>query len=92
MISQARRGALSNRGVVVGYMVMYVPIMHITNRYLINIYREEVLMKTKRYFLNMVQITKSIIGQQHLLNDCYVFTETLHLMCSYGTSTSLANH
>ena len=92
MINQAGRDALYNCGVVFGYMVMCITLIHIPNRYLIKIYREEVVMTTKICFLKVVQITKSIMGQHPLLNDCYGYTRTLYLMCPYGTSTSLSNH
>ena len=92
MITQAGRGELANHGVVVGYMVIYTPLMHIPNKYLINIYREEFFMKTKICLLKVVQITKSIMGQHPLLNDCCGYIGTLYLMCLYGNSTSLSNH
>ena len=92
MINQAGRDALYNCGVVFGYMVMCIPLIHIPNRYWIKMCREEVVMTTKICLLKVLWITKSIMGQQPLLNDCHGYTGTLYLMCPYGTSFSLANH
>ena len=47
MITHVGRGTLANHGVVVGYMVRYIPLIHITNRYLIKIHRDEFVMTTK---------------------------------------------
>ena len=77
------RGAAANRWISRGAVVAPVPLVHIPDREVLNMYGgEDGTPKSER----------KLLGHQMLLNYCYGHPETTVLLCPFGHATSLVNH
>jgi hypothetical protein len=86
-IAQAGRGAFAARRLEAGDVVAPVPLIHLKDRDVLNMYAES-------YDASgwLVRNTSSVAHQQLLLNYCFGSPDSSLLLCPYGVATSLINH
>jgi hypothetical protein len=86
-LRQAGRGAMAARYLPTGTVVAHMPLIHITDRSLLDMYAP-VMGSDGTIRINHNQR----IGQQLLLNYCYGHNESTLLLCPYGPMVNLINH
>jgi hypothetical protein len=89
-IAQAGRGGFASRPLAAGSLVAPLPLIHIPDRSIYNMYAETV---DGRYSeLTLTRNLTDVVGKQLLLNYCFGHGSTTVLLCPYGIATSLINH
>jgi hypothetical protein len=86
-LRQAGRGAMAARYLPTGTVVAHMPLIHITDRSLLDMFAP-----TGDENGNVVIDHSTPIGQQLLLNYCYGHNESTLLLCPYGPMVNLINH
>jgi hypothetical protein len=86
-LRQAGRGAIAARHLPTGTIVAHMPLLHITDPTLLDLYKVSKVEENK-----MAIDTGKIVGQQLMLNYCYGHNESSLLLCPYGAMASLINH
>ena len=84
-IRQAGRGAFSTRRLPKGALVAHMPIIHISDRGVLEMYKLSEI-KTKK------RSQRALAGYQLLANYCYSHTNTTLMLCPYSPMTGLVNH
>lgn len=89
-IPQAGRGGFATRNIPKGEVVAPVPLIHIPNRSIYNMY--EVMVDTTYAQHSVVRNVSAIVGHQLLLNYCFGHRQSTLLLCPYGVGMGLINH
>lgn len=87
-IPHSGRGAFANKFLPKGITIAPVPLIHLPNRNVLNVYGGFLNPETKGYDRNAT----NIIHSQLMLNYCFGHRESTLLLCPYGIVTSLVNH
>lgn len=86
-IPQAGKGAFARRNLTKASVVSHLPMIHITNRYLMNMFG---LVRNGKGVWTVQNRTTT--RQQLLLNYCYGHNESTMLLCPYSPVTNYINH
>jgi hypothetical protein len=86
-IPQAGKGAFARRNLTKSSVVSHLPMIHIANRYLMDMF--DIARNEKGVWT--VQ-NRTVIRQQLLLNYCYGHNESTMLLCPYSPITNYINH
>lgn len=89
-IRQAGRGAFASRHIPKGEVVVPMPLIHIPDRSIYNMYGS-IVAEDPRYH-SVKRNVSDIIGYQLLLNYCFGHSQSTLLLCPYGAGASLINH
>lgn len=89
-IPQAGRGAFATRHIAAGKLVAPMPLIHVTNRSIYNMY--DTIVDTNWHHHSVVRNESAVIGYQLLLNYCFGHGKSSLLLCPYGIGASLINH
>lgn len=90
-IPGAGRGAFANRQIAVGEVIAPAPMVHITDRTLLDI-REPLPPSVLGDEMEGVALSDAVVGKQLLLNYCMGHNSSTMLLCSVGAGTAYINH
>ena len=93
-IPYAGRGAFATRPMAEGETIVPVPLIHVSNRQTLNMYRPK---SGENYWYprhgrDHRIVTEPLYHRQLLLNYCFGHAEVDLLLCPYGVGTALINH
>ena len=101
VVPQAGRGVFTDKAFRKGDIVTAVPLLHLPNRSILNIYKpvdtfdDDYMVNTDEEgaeFLHLARNTTAVIHSQLLLNYCFGHAESTLLLCPYGVVSSVINH
>ena len=86
-IPSAGRGAFATRRIPKGALMAPVPLIHVPNRSIYNMY--DSIVDTSWHHHSVVRDESKVIGHQLILNYCFGHRQSTLLLCPYGTCTIL---
>lgn len=89
-LQQAGRGALATRRIPKGKLVAPVPLIHIPDRSIYNMYQS--IVDDRWHEHTLVRNESAVIGHQLILNYCFGHRQSTLLLCPYGVGVGLINH
>lgn len=89
-IPQAGRGGFATRHIAAGALVAPVPLIHVVNRSIYNMY--DTIVDNNWHHHSVVRNESAIIGYQLILNYCFGHRDSTLLLCPYGIGAGLINH
>ena len=88
-VPQAGMGAIAARRINKGDVAMPVPLLHFTDKTIMDMYGEFASTPETDGTMSLV---KHVNGRQLLINYCFGHPETTVLLCPYGHGSPLVNH